>query len=130
MALLCALITITGALLPLTSAHADDYATASAIGHIEARPIPDRDTPVGSCVDYTIPSQHGAIMMPRGAVFTLPTDFGKCGLQELHRYCVQRINDYRMGAIKSADGTLSGDVVAGLHPLAEVCGQEVVMLRA
>lgn len=52
----------------------------------------------------------------------LPGNLTKADLEELHEYCVERINKYRSGEIKFSDGTDDPDVLAGLNPLVHLTG--------
>jgi len=104
-------------------AFAEEVGAAPAITAVDAV-RPRRASNGGSCTDYTIKSYFtGKVaqsIRPRPPFVNRPAGIDECGLEELHRFCVDRINAYRSGAIKFKDGTDDPDVQAGLEPLIEV----------
>jgi len=57
-----------------------------------------------------------------GSYIFRPPTISVCELEQLHSYCVDRINMYRAGTLAFSDGTVDSNVAAGLSPLVEWSG--------
>lgn len=65
-----------------------------------------------SCANYVAAGYYSSKVFKAGipapaykTYVTLPTGMTPCDLEELQRYCVDRINMHRSGALKFSDGT-------------------------
>jgi len=89
-------------------------------------PTRSRRAPSDTCVDFTVDGwfkdrvpQTG---LPSSLFVARPPSISQCELAQLHRDCVDRINLYRLGALKFSDGAQDSNVQAVLEPLAETTG--------
>ena len=85
------------------------------------------------CVDYFgsgyFSSKSYQSGLPSTTFVHRPTSNGAqtldyCELEDLHEYCVARINQYRAGELKFSDGTSDSNVLSGLVPFNQASGAQ------